>query len=142
MAPKHPHLSEALLGYKLHTNNELGMMLRGEKPLAVFSEVDGLFVWVVPRYLRMFDRHVEAGRFVRRKHRKPVMIDGKPRTSVTVLYALPHDAWRIDAMIELRGRLGPWTEAHERREGSLLGYTDAQNDAWIASCAGASPDSR
>jgi hypothetical protein len=131
MAPKHPHLSEAVLGYKLHTNNELGMMLRGEKPLAVFSEVDGLFVWVVPRYLRMFDRHAAAGRFIRREHRKPRTIEGKDRTLVTILYALPDEAWRIDAMIELRD-IERRSEAHERREGLLLGYTDAQNDAWIA----------
>jgi hypothetical protein len=132
--PMTRELTKESLGYQLHTNRELGMMLRGEKPLAVFSEVDGLFVWVVPRYLRLFDSHAAAGRFIRREHCKPRTIEGKPRTLVTILYALPDEAWRIDAMIELRGRLDieRWTEAHERREGSLLGYTDAQNDAWIA----------
>jgi hypothetical protein len=82
-----PHeLTKEALGYELHTNRELGMMLRGEKPLSMFSGVDGFFVWVVPRYLRMFDRHANAGRFVRREHRKPIEIDGELRTLVTILY--------------------------------------------------------
>jgi hypothetical protein len=49
----------------------------------------------------------------------------------TILYALPSEVWRIDKMIRLRTNLGMWTEAHERQEGSLLGYEDWQNDIWI-----------
>lgn len=30
------NLSKETLGYRIHTNRELGMMLRREKPLAIF----------------------------------------------------------------------------------------------------------
>jgi hypothetical protein len=115
--------------YTLHTNRELGMMLRGEKPLAVFSDGLDYFPDVVLRYLRLFDRHVEAGRLVKRDYVSP---DPGARVKGwhTILYALPDEAWRIDAMIELRlsgmWSAGSWTAAHERREGELLGYADWQ----------------
>jgi hypothetical protein len=31
------HLNKEALGYRIHTNRELGMMLRREKPLAIFT---------------------------------------------------------------------------------------------------------
>lgn len=121
------------LGYKIHTNRELGMMLRGEKPLAVFSHVEDSFPVALLRYLRMFDRHVEMGRLVKREHRMPVEIREERHASLAILYALPTDTWRIDAMISLRRDMSEWTDEHERREGTLLGYTEKQNDLWIAS---------
>jgi hypothetical protein len=127
-----PHLSKKRLGYKIHTNCELGMMLRGEKPLAVFSDVEGAFPAVVVRYLRMFDRHVQAGCFVKREHRSTIEISGKKRVLLTVLYALPAETARIDEMLRLRQNMSPWTVECERREGMLLGYTEKQNDIWIA----------
>jgi hypothetical protein len=41
---------------------------------------------------------------------------------------------RIDAhlLLQRQHNHGPWNETLERLEGSLLGYTDAQNDWWIA----------
>jgi hypothetical protein len=60
--PRPSHLSEDVLGYRIHTNRELGMMLRREKPLAMFSSgIEGDFGEPLRRYLQMFDRHVEAG---------------------------------------------------------------------------------
>jgi len=50
-----------------------------------------------------------------------------------IYYALPDQAWRIPQMMALQADLfsdQPWTEAHERKQGSLLGYTPEQNDAW------------
>src|SRR5262249_44162648 len=109
------------------------MMLRHEKPLAVFSDADGFFPAPALRYLRMFDRHAGAGTFVRREDRTLIEVRGKPGILLTIYYALPEEAWRIGAMIELRRlRSQPWTEEQERTEGTLLGYTDAQNNAWIA----------
>lgn len=117
--------------YPLHTNRELGMMLRREKPLAVFCDGMGYFPEVVLRYLRLFDRHVAAGRFVKREYVVPDT-SGRVRGWHTILFARAEEAWRIEAMIELRlsGMWpgGPWTPAHERREGELLGYADWQND--------------
>ncbi len=126
------HLSEEAPGYVLHTNRELGFMLRGAKPLAMFYEADGLFVDVVQRYLRIFDRYVRLGVFVRRDHIEP-WPDG--HTLHRVLFARPEEAWRIDAMIELMSVLktpGAWTDEHEREEGRLLGYEEWQNDLWLA----------
>ena len=46
-------------------------------------------------------------------------------------YALPDQEWRIDAIIELRENFERWNSEMERAEGSLLGYSDWQNDWWI-----------
>jgi hypothetical protein len=84
----------------------------------------------------MFDRHVETGEFVRREYVEPIDIGqlSSHRHVHVILYALPEEAWRLDAMIELRASFGSaWTASHEREEGKLLGYTDAENDAWIGS---------
>lgn len=122
------------LPYRVHTNFELGMMLRGEKPLAVFCDWEGAIQPALQRYLRMFDRHVAAGKFIRRDHSTP----GNDEFSIPgrwmVLFALPEEGWRIDAMIDLKRTLvlGGWTAEHERREGTLLGYEDWQNEIWLA----------
>jgi hypothetical protein len=50
------------LPYLVHTNSELGLMLKGTKLLAYFMEVVGREPDVCTRYWRMFDRHVAAGR--------------------------------------------------------------------------------
>jgi hypothetical protein len=125
------HLRKDRLGYQIHTNRELGMMLRGEKPLAVFSDVQGSFPAVVTRYLRMFDRHVQAGRFVKREHRTTIEVRGEKRVLLTVFYAVPAEKARIDEMLRLR-QMSPWTLECERKEGTLLGYTEKQHDMWIA----------
>jgi hypothetical protein len=128
--PKLPaHL--AALPYQIHTNRELGLMLRGVKPLAVFSDWYDRRSDVLERYLRFFDRYVSEGKFARREyvqwHRR-----GGWRGAHVFLYALPEEEWRIDAMIELRVDLSGWSAAHGRRQGELLGYEEWQNDIWIA----------
>jgi len=129
------HLSFETLGNRIHTNRELGMMLRGEKPLAKFSGIRDRFPDVVERYIRLFDRHVASGRFVRRDHFLAIPEISRAEwgeSFQTIYFALPNEVWRIDAMIELRSHVGRWKEAQERQEGSLLGYEDWQNDIWIA----------
>lgn len=107
-------------------------MLKGVKPLAVFTDWYDHRSDVLERYLRLFDRHAERGVFARREyvqwHRR-----GGWRGAHVFLYALPHEEWRIDAMIELRADSYARTAVHERREGQLLGYEEWQNDHWIAS---------
>ena len=111
--------------YLIHTNRELGLMLQGVKPLARFSYVKGRFPDAVLRYIRMFDRHVEAGRIVRRDE----FIDDKDFGVLHYVYfALPGEEWRIGAMHALVTGRGKWTRAHEREEGELLGYTHEQNN--------------
>lgn len=103
-------------------------MLNGKKPLAKFVDGEGRFPEVVLRYIRMFDRHVDAGQFVRRDE-----IVESPRGPIHYIYfALPNEEWRIQAMIDLFARPGPWSREKEREEGTLLGYTDEQNELWLS----------
>ena len=106
-------------------------MLKGLKPLAYFAEIDGNWVDCVARYLRMFDRHVEGGRFVRRVHVSAV--PQLPHLSYQqIFYVLPGEEWRIDAMLALLDRPAPWSHDKERQFGTLLGYEDWQNDFWLS----------
>jgi hypothetical protein len=116
--------------YKLHTNRELGMMLRGEKPLAVFHDGYGSFPFSVQRYLKLFDRHVREGRFVKREYVVPDKEHPGVKGWHTILFAVAAQEWRIDAMINLRLSEG-WSLEQEREEGRLLGYDSWQNDFWI-----------
>ncbi|MGE3935426.1 MAG: hypothetical protein AB7F67_19355 [Rhodospirillaceae bacterium] len=121
-------LNERLRGlpYLVHTNRELGLMLAGKKPLAYFVDGKDRFPEVVCRYLRLFDRHVEAGRIVRCDH----LSDAAWGTCHRILYALPSEEWRIQAMLDLVSS-GEWSSDHERRQGELLGYADWMNDYWL-----------
>ena len=120
--------------YMVHTHFELPLMLEGRKPLAVFGDAYPS-EWF-DDYLAPFAAFVEAGRLVRRivdtplphiKERRPDF-DGMR----DVYFALPGEEWRIDAYIALfRDRTGAWNDELERRQGSLLGYEDWQNDWWI-----------
>jgi hypothetical protein len=117
------------LPYKVHTGRELALMLEGNKPLAYFS---GQYppnpdVEEIPE--RLFDPYAAAGRFAKRE----CLTSALGRTTRIVMYAVPHQGWRIDAMIlllETAAKSG-WSEGFERMQGSLLGYEDWQNDIYI-----------
>ena len=126
-----------LLPYLVHTNRELGLMLRGTKPLAFFLDIVGREPDICIRYWRMFDRHVAEGRLIRRE-----LIEAVPDLPELryrrLFYALPGHEWRIDAMLMLLDepipshRHGsPWSDDRERRFGELLGYEEWQNDYWL-----------
>lgn len=102
-------------------------MLAGRKPLAMFVDGEGRFPDVLLRYLRLFDRHVASGRLVRRDHFSRT---DASYISHRVLFALPSEVWRIDAMIELK-EFQQWSREQERREGELLGYETWMNDHWL-----------
>jgi hypothetical protein len=116
------------LPYKIHTNRELLMMLGGEKPLAVFcdSYVPGSESKLTND--EKFEPHVQAGRFIKREH---IEIDSRDASKSMrwIFYALPSEAWRIDAYILMKktARISGWNDGFELMEGSLLGYTDEQN---------------
>ena len=115
--------------YLIHTNRELGLMLGGAKPLANFADAEGRYPQNMVRYLRMFDQHVATGRFIRRDNLEP--FPGRKDLCLhRILFSLPDEEWRIDAMIELM-RSNVWTAAQERREGELLGYEGWMNDWWV-----------
>ena len=118
------------LPYLVHTNRELGLMLKGTKPLAYFMDIVGHEPDICIRYWRMFDRHVALGRLTRRE-----LIEacpGQPQLEYRMLFsALPGHEWRIDAMVTLLKQPGAWSDSRERRFGELLGYEGWQMDYWL-----------
>lgn len=120
------------LPYAIHTNRELRLMLAGRKPLAVFNKFTGDDDFASNEYEKYFSPHVENGTIVRH-----AIDETKPRDSTPSvqydMYALPGEEWRFKAYLLLKdvADKSGWNEALERMEGSLLGYTDAQNDAYI-----------
>jgi hypothetical protein len=125
-----PHEQLRQLPYLVHTNRELGLMLRGIKPLAYFMDIVGREPDICIRYWRMFDRHVASGRLIRRE-----IIEALPYLPQleyrTLFYALPGHEWRIEAMLMLLNEPGAWSDDRERRFGELLGYEEWQNDCWL-----------
>lgn len=121
------------LPYQVHTNRELGLMLRRAKPLAMFADTWGHYPEVVGRYLRLFEMHVRRGTFIKREYFELDRSGLHQHHIHIILFALPEEEWRIDAMINLRRRVeSGWSEADEREEGRLLGYQEWQNDLWVA----------
>jgi hypothetical protein len=108
-------------------------MLEGKKPLAMFyAEVSELpNEELIPE--EDFAPHVTSGRFVRGEMIIEAAYHPKLERNVRVKYiffALKDQAWRIEAMkllLKESGKSG-WNETCERMEGSLLGYTDEEND--------------
>jgi hypothetical protein len=127
------------LPYKIHTNRELTLMLSDCKPLAAFVEdyPRETVHEVVPE--SKFEPYVLSGRFVKREktYRSATCTDpqrdGARRSIRRVLYAQPTEAWRIDAYLLLHetAELSGWSEGFERIEGTLLGYEQWQNDAYL-----------
>jgi hypothetical protein len=118
-----------------HEDRELELMLAGEKPLAMFTEVWPVESGFIPE--DEFLPHVRAGRIIMREAFEPApAVEGGPENLQIrcVLYALPDEAWRIDAMLLLRrvyATQGGWDEGLERMIGSLLGYSQSDIDGFI-----------
>jgi hypothetical protein len=120
------------LSYKSHTNRELILMLSGEKPLAVFYDfypptIDQEFI---PK--DKFEPHVINQRFIRREFILEDKLEPS-RSMCWTLYALPEEAWRIEAFILMTktAKISGWNNGFQRMEGSLLGYTDEQNNEFL-----------
>lgn len=119
------------LPYKVHTNRELALMLKGEKPLAVFHEMlpSNPDYELIPE--RFFAPYVADGFFSTSEFISLHPSGGEMRF---VLYAAKGEEWRIHAYILLDRtvRLAGWNAGFTRMEGSLLGYEDWQNDIYIS----------
>ena len=130
------------LPYELHTNNELKFMLERGKPMAAFCiEYPNAFPpdlceQIIPE--KAFAPYVADGTLERRELVEPLAkpLPNHPHIRGTrrVFYAVPHEAWRIDAYIMLldASAAAGWNEGFERLEGSLLGYEHWQTDIWLA----------
>lgn len=125
--------------YLIHTGYELFLMLEGVKPFTMFTVKYPVGDDVAEDAL--FEPHVRSGRLVRRV--MPAQPSAKPSHGPSgrvfkgvrrILYTFPCEEWRCDAYALLwkQQAYGGWNDTLERLEGSLLGYTDAQNDWWIA----------
>ena len=119
-----------------HTGRELALMLEGIKPLAVFcAEVGELpDEDLIPE--QRFSPYVSSGQFVQGEMIDEGQYHRNLKRNVRlkyVFFALKAEAWRIEAMKLLKRESGKsgWSETCERMEGSLLGYTDEENDAHI-----------
>ena len=119
-----------------HTGRELELMLAGRKPLAAFCvEADALpCEELIPE--DAFSPFVQSKQMQRQdfdlQSNTP---SGAPVTLRLVMYALPGEEWRMSVMLKLMQALhsgGGWNETCERVEGSLLGYSDAENDTHCA----------
>ncbi len=104
-------------------------MLAGRKPFAHFVDAKGQFPQTLERYFRLFDRHVEMARLVRRDHIEPP-IDKRKYELYRIMFAVPGEEWRFDAFLGLM-QSPIWGPAQERREGELLGYEDWMNDHFL-----------
>ncbi len=106
------------------------MMLEGVKPFAAFSETHPSDVdfEVIPESL--FSKYVEEGLIVKRDY---VSNLSSPTKTRFVLYARKSEEWRIDAYILLKSvsEVSGWNQGFERMEGTLLGYEEWQNEAYI-----------
>lgn len=115
------------LPYQVHTGRELGLMLAGKKPLASFIDYEGQFPLVLVRYFRMFDRYVGIGRLARGDD----LTEQDGKRLHRIMFALPGEEWRMQAMIDLMASSEAWTTEHERTQGELLGYENWMNDYWL-----------
>ena len=111
-------------------------MLKGIKPLAYFEDIVGQEPDICIRYWRMFDRHVATGRLIKREVIEAVP-DRPGQVLRKLLYAIPGDEWRIDALLGLLNEVGAWSDERERRFGELLGYDGWQNNYWLTHRAAA-----
>jgi len=116
-----------------HEGRELDLMLGGAKPLAMFCDVgpSGSEGWAYPE--AFFAPHVATGRLVMREVCE-TLSDG-PGSVRHLYYALPTEAWRIDAAQALsEAKFSPGDPmAHEAcaRLGRLLGYRETEIRAFL-----------
>jgi len=117
------------LPYDTHTDREYDMMLRSEKPMAYFCFKDGLSFEDV--CAQPFDRLVAEGRV--NEFRFSIPSRDASTQYHYVVYTSPTETWRANCLEFLkRGMaLSPWSEGLERMEGSLLGFTDEENDIFL-----------
>lgn len=114
-----------------HEGRELDLMLSGDKPLAMFSDiVSSGFEWPDEQ----FDPYVTSGALVKKEFRTNTP-DG--RFQVRHLYfALPDEAWRIEEAHDLSCRhFDAWNaEAEEAcvKLGRLLGYAEGDIQAFVS----------
>lgn len=136
-APTHPDIPE---GIGPHEGIELELMLSGKKPAAMFFDTYPDSDYPIPE--DEFQPYVDSGRMLKKEVLYPSPLPKerlRKKINVThsrhVFYALPDQAWRLDALDEIKRDLyvnkKPWHENLDRKIGQLLGYTDNQIEIFI-----------
>jgi hypothetical protein len=119
-----------------HTGRELELMLAGKKPLAMFyAEVGELpHEELIPE--EQFATYVSSGKFVRGETISEGAYHPIWKRNVKIKYvffALKNEAWRIPAMmlvLTTQIKTAAPDITIERLTGALLGYTEAEIEAW------------
>lgn len=123
-----------------HEGRELELMLARRKPLAMFTEVRPIETDVVPE--KEFAPYITSGQVIMRETFEPAPnVSGYEGQLLIrrVLYALPEEVWRIDAMFFLchvYAAQGGWDEGLERMTGKLLGYESHDIETYLQKMAG------
>ena len=120
----------------IHTGRELELMLSGQKSLAMFYAMAHELPWEALIPEEAFAPHVNAGRTLRQDIEfASTSLAGEAMAIKYVFYALPGEEWRTQLMIVLKRAFHSgrgWNETCERMEGTLLGYTNEENDIHCA----------
>jgi len=117
-----------------HEGRELELMLAGTKPLCMFVEEVPCEVELFPE--AEFDALVAEGRLLKNVSSNLVATPQGTKEPVRrVLYCLPHEEWRINAMmmiLQLYHSLSPgWRPDLDRAIGLLLGYERADIERFL-----------
>ncbi|MCP4392797.1 MAG: hypothetical protein GY804_00755 [Alphaproteobacteria bacterium] len=117
-----------------HEGKELELMLKGEKPLAMFFGC-GPDIPLFP--IDAFQTYVDRGQVIMKRYE--FIEYGTPLGDLDGLelyYALPDEAWRIEEMHRIRTELSNKTRtSNDETEiliGKLLGYTKWEIDQYLA----------
>jgi hypothetical protein len=128
------------LSYDLHDGYELELMLAGKKPLSFFYE--NVDVSAADSTLPEvdFQKFVDDGRICKEEFILEAALHPVTQQPIRIrylFYAIKGEEWRIPAMIlviktMIANKKAP-DEGLDRIVGSLLGYTNSQNDEYIDS---------
>ena len=122
-----------------HIGRELQLMLASKKPLSMFYDdadaaTDEL---IIPT--KAFGKYVKLGKFSKAEQIFELAYDpriGRNYRTRYVLYCLKGEEWRLDAMfLVLKAVINTpkYDEGLDRLTGYLLGYTEGEVEAYIAS---------
>ena len=120
--------------YRTHSGREFILMRDKLKPLSVFTSMIPFSPDSLELPTSLFAPLLSEGRVVTRHYCEIMDINARFKGVEVVLYAHPSEEWRLDAYMLVRSiaRKVGWSEPLVRMEGALLGYSEWQNDAFIA----------
>ena len=109
-----------------HEGRELELMLKGEKPAAMFYWVINQEEHIFEDTIAAFQPHVDTGKIIKKETTHPF----RQHFVRYVFYSLPQFAKNIDRLVDIQNyahnpsRKGIWPTPLEWEIGRLLGYSD------------------